>query len=105
MFTCLHPLLCSKTYKQLFIICQAMLAMTGRITMLSISRWTEKGGSYRTLQRFFETKINWIELNWAITKHFGLDFNSVILLGWGKSSPSCNLLYFNVFGGFGLSWH
>ncbi len=44
ILTCLHHLLSSKTYKQLFIVSQAMLAMTGRITMLSISRWTEKGG-------------------------------------------------------------
>lgn len=57
-----------------------MLAMTGRITMLSISRWTEKGGSYRTVQRFFKSNINWIELNWSISKKFGLNFNSVILL-------------------------
>ncbi len=80
IFICLHPLLSSKTYKQLLIVSHAMLAMTGRITMLSISRWTEKGGSYRTLQRFFESNINWIELNWSIAKHFGLNFNSVILL-------------------------
>jgi hypothetical protein len=33
----------------LILICEAMLAMTGRVTMLGIARWTEKGGSYRTL--------------------------------------------------------
>jgi putative transposase len=26
----------------------ALLAMTGRVTMLGLSRWTGKGGSYRT---------------------------------------------------------
>ena len=71
IFTCLHSLLCSRTHKQLFIVSLAMLSMTGRITMLSISRWTEKGGSYRTLQRFFESKTNWLDLNWSITKNFG----------------------------------
>ena len=70
---CLHPLLSSKTYKQLLIVSQAMLMITGHITMLSISRWTEKGGSYRTLQRFFDTHINWIDLNWAIAMRFGLN--------------------------------
>jgi hypothetical protein len=25
--------------------------------MLGISRWTEKGGSYRTVQRYFQTTI------------------------------------------------
>lgn len=48
--------------RQLAIIAQAMLTMTGRITMLSLSRWTEKGGSYRTIQRFFATPIDWSEM-------------------------------------------
>jgi len=30
--------------------------------MLSISRWTGKGGSYRTVQRFFATDLPWVEL-------------------------------------------
>ena len=34
-----------------------MLTMTGRVTMLGISRWAEKGGSYRTTQRFFNKQI------------------------------------------------
>ena len=40
----------------------AMLAMVGRVTMLGISRWTEEGGSYRTIQRLFKTKIEWSKL-------------------------------------------
>ncbi len=48
--------------RQLAIIAQAMLTMTGRITMLSISRWTTEGGSYRTINRFFATKLAWAEL-------------------------------------------
>ena len=36
-----------------------MIAMTGRVTMLGISRWTGKGGSYRTIQRFFNAIIPW----------------------------------------------
>jgi len=30
-----------------------MLVMTGRVTMLGLARWAGKGGSYRTVQRFF----------------------------------------------------
>jgi hypothetical protein len=31
-----------------------MIAMTGRVTMLGPSRWTEKGGTFgRSVQRFF----------------------------------------------------
>jgi putative transposase len=37
----------------------AIIAMTGRDTMLGILRWTEKGGSYRSVQRFFSSVISW----------------------------------------------
>ena len=40
----------------------AMLSMTGRLTMLGISRWTGKGGSYRTVQRFFNESIPWAQV-------------------------------------------
>jgi len=36
-----------------------MIAMTGRVTMVGLSRWAGKGGSYRTIQRFFNTLIPW----------------------------------------------
>ncbi len=43
----------------------AIMSMTGRVTMLGISRWTDPGGSYRTVQRFFHTKaIPWAVLFW-----------------------------------------
>ncbi|MEK8020894.1 MAG: transposase [Candidatus Parabeggiatoa sp.] len=66
----LHPLLDSTTYRQLQVVSQALLVMTGRITMLGISRWAGKGGSYRTIQRFFVSQIPWISLNWAMVKLF-----------------------------------
>ena len=43
-------------------VVQAMLSMTGRVTMLGLSRWAGKGGSYRTVQRFFNTIIPWSEI-------------------------------------------
>lgn len=45
------------TIRQFSRIALAMLAMTGRVTMLGIARWTADGGSYRTVQRFFSTVI------------------------------------------------
>lgn len=42
-----------------------MIAMTGRVTMLGLSRWTDTGGSYRTIQRFFYTAIPWAQVIWA----------------------------------------
>jgi hypothetical protein len=58
-----------------------MLAMTGRVTMLGISRWTEKGGSYRTIQRFYNTTIVWVKINWFFIRHHLLDRTDTILIG------------------------
>jgi putative transposase len=38
--------------------------------MLGISRWTEKGGSERTVQRFFSEHYNWGELRWLLIKQY-----------------------------------
>jgi len=46
-----------------------MLVMTGRVTMLGLSRWAGKGGSYRTVQRFFATVIPWATLLWVFFRH------------------------------------
>lgn len=45
--------------RRLCVIVPALLSMSGRITMLGISRWTEEKGSYRTIQRFYNTSIPW----------------------------------------------
>ena len=50
------------TVRQLAIIAQAMLTMTGRVTMLNLSRWTDKGGSQRSVQRFYATRLAWGEM-------------------------------------------
>ncbi len=59
LLQCLEPYLSKTNICRLSRIVQAMLSMTGRVTMLGISRWTGKGGSYRTVQRFFNTFIPW----------------------------------------------
>ena len=41
--------------------------MKGRITMLGISRWNEKY-SYKTIERFFDKKIDWLSINWNLIK-------------------------------------
>ena len=52
------------TLRQMSRIILAMLAMTGRVTMLGLSRWAEEGGSYRTIQRFYNTAIPWAQVYW-----------------------------------------
>ena len=41
--------------------------MQGRITMLSISRWSEEY-SYKSIERFFDKKIDWLSLKWHLIK-------------------------------------
>jgi hypothetical protein len=64
LLVCLYPSLSHKTVGQLNCIVLAILAMTGRVTMRGISRWSGAGGSYRTVQRFFSTVIPWGTLFW-----------------------------------------
>ena len=47
----------------------ALLVMTGRVTMLGLSRRTGKGGSSRTVQRFVATVIPWATLLWVCFRH------------------------------------
>jgi putative transposase len=54
----------STTIRRLERIIAALLAMTGRVTMLGIARWTAKGGSYRTIQRWFKTALPWAQIFW-----------------------------------------
>jgi putative transposase len=51
--------------KQMACVIQGILTISGRVTMLGISRWTGKGGSYRTVQRFFHSPKNWPTLMWV----------------------------------------
>jgi len=55
----IQPELSKTNLRRMNRITQAMLSMTGRVTMLGISRWAGKGGRYRTVQRFFNESIPW----------------------------------------------
>jgi putative transposase len=68
VFACLNQSLHPTALRQLTVVAQAMLAMTGRVTMLGLSRWAGKGGSYRTIQRFFNTTVNWSVLQWLLIR-------------------------------------
>jgi hypothetical protein len=62
-----------------------MLAMTGRVTMLGISRWADQGGSYRTVQRFFNTVIAWSQVQWFFIRHHLLEAEDTILIAGDES--------------------
>ena len=59
LLQCIQPTISATNVKRLSRIAIAMIAMTGRVTMLGLSRWIGKGGSYRTVQRFFNALIPW----------------------------------------------
>ncbi|MDA0266328.1 MAG: transposase [Cyanobacteria bacterium] len=59
------------TLRRMNIVVSALLAMSGRITMRGISRWSGDGGSYRTIQRFFNTVIPWPALMWEFFRTHG----------------------------------
>lgn len=70
---CLGPYLQATTVGQLSRIIGALLAMSGRVTMLGMARWAGQGGSYRTVQRFFATVIAWPVLFWVVFRQYVLD--------------------------------
>jgi putative transposase len=81
LFQCTRPSVTATTVRQLSRISVAMMAMTGRVTMLGRARWAGKGGSYRTVQRFFSTVIPWAMLFWVFFRHHVYRADDVSLLG------------------------
>src|SRR6059058_776335 len=68
--------------RQLSIIVTALLTMSGRVTMLGIARWTEQGGSYRTIQRFYNRVIPWGMVLWLFFAAYLLhEENEYLLVG------------------------
>jgi putative transposase len=80
LLQCLLPEIKVTTMRQLSQIITAMLAMSGRVTMLGISRWAGTGGSYRTVIRFFRTVIPWATVFWVFFRRHLFCPNDVYLL-------------------------
>jgi putative transposase len=62
---CLKPHVTATTLRQLRRMVWAILVMSGRVTMLGLSRWAGPGGSYRTGQRLFSQALPWAMLFWV----------------------------------------
>ena len=80
LLQCLRPFLTAATLRQFSRIALAILGMTGRVTMLGISRWAGQGGSYRSVQRFFHTALPWATLFWTFFRQHMHRPNDVYLL-------------------------
>jgi IS4 transposase len=78
LLACLNQCLDQTTMRQMERIVDAVLTMTGRVTMLGISRWADKGGSYRTGEVYLVVGDESV-ISKAGKKTFGLDrfFSSI----------------------------
>jgi len=65
LLQCLQAAVPRTTLRQCSRIVAALLVMTGRVTMLGLSRWAGPGGSYRTVQRFFSQALPWAMRFWV----------------------------------------
>ena len=93
LFSVLYPHLSRTTVRQFSHVVIGLLAMTGPVSMRNISRWTSEGGSYRTLQRFFNTVIPWGTVCWLFFSTYLLDRASTYIVAGdattvSKSGPS-----------------
>jgi putative transposase len=80
LLACLSQCVEPTPLRQLGRVIEAMLSMSGRVTMRGLSRWAGQGGSYRTIQRFFNTSVNWCHLNWLLIRHHVWDADDVVLM-------------------------
>lgn len=106
LVVCLVPVLTATTCKQLSKIVLGLLAMSGRVTMLGISRWTEDGGSYRTVQRFFATVLPWASLFWLFFRThlyrrqetYLLAGDEVVVTKAGKETHGLDRFFSSLYG-------
>ena len=106
LFQCLRPHVTTTTYRRLSRITLALLVMTGRITMLGISRWAGKGGSYRTVQRLFATVLPWAMLFWVFfrqhvycpTDVYFVAGDEVVVTKAGKHTHGLDRFFSSLYG-------
>ena len=106
VFSILYPHLSTTTVRQFSRVVLGLLAMPGQVSMLNISRWTSKGGSYRTVQRFFNTVIPWGTVSWVFFRTYLLDAESTYILAGdetvvsksGQSTYGLSRFFSSVYG-------
>jgi hypothetical protein len=80
LLACLSQCIDPTPLRQLGRVIEAMLSMSGRVTMRGLSRWSDRGGSYRTIQRFFNTSLSWCHLQGLLIRQHLLDADDVVLM-------------------------
>ena len=64
----LIPYLSNTTMRQMKYIVLALLCIPDRVALLNMARRAEGGGSYRTIQRWYHTPLDWAALLWSIVR-------------------------------------
>ena len=106
LFSVLYPHLSTTSVRQFSRVVFGLLAMTGQVTLLNISRWTSEGGSYRTVQRFFNTVIPWGTVYWVFFRTYLLNRESTYILAGdetivsksGQSTYGLSRFFSSVYG-------
>jgi putative transposase len=106
LFQCLQPHVTATTLRQFSRIALAMLVLPGRVTMLGISRWAGKGGSYRTVQRFFSQVLPWAMLFWVFFRQhvhrpeevYLLAGDEVVVTKAGKHTYGLDRFFSSLYG-------
>ena len=106
LFQCLRPQVTATTLRQFSRIVLAMVVMTGRVTMLGLSRWAGQGGSYRTVQRFFSTVLPWATLFWVFFRQhvyrpgdvYLLAGDEVVVTKAGKHTHGLDRFFASLYG-------
>jgi hypothetical protein len=83
-----------------------MLVMPGRVTMLGLSRWAGKGGSYRTVQRLFSQALPWAMLFWVFFRQhvhrpdevYLLAGDEVVVTKAGKHTYGLDRFFSSLYG-------
>ena len=61
-------------------ICKSIFRLTGKVTGLNISRYTDKGGSYRNIQRLFAEEIDWLKLHITLFDRYLFNKNDTFII-------------------------
>ncbi len=80
LFACLRQCREPTPLRHLGRVIEAMLAMSGRVTMRGLSRWSGTGGSYRTIQRLFNTSLSWCHLQWLLMRQHLLAADEAVVM-------------------------
>jgi putative transposase len=106
LFQCLQSPVTATTLRHLRRMAWAMLVMPGRVTMRGRSRWAGKGGSSRTVQRFFSQALPWAMRFWVFFRQhvhrpdevYLLVGDAVVVTKAGKPTSGLDRFFSSLYG-------